>query len=197
MNATALLHIESELAPGADASAFGSWCDHHHRELLAVPGFLRARRFEQLGPDGPRARLLTLYDLAAAAAVLDSDAYATHGRAHTPLPPDLAGALTFARSVWTALAPDDGTAAGEALVSVRSPFRDAADYPGPPAAKDAAAIVGIRRFAPVDAGADPAGSLTLVELRSADDLDAARRALPPTGAAAVERAYRQVFHAEA
>jgi hypothetical protein len=196
MDATALLHLESELAPGADASAFGAWCDVHHRELLAVPGFLRARRFEELGRGGPGARLLTLYDLAAAA-VLDSDAYATHGRTHTPLPPDLAGALAFARSVWTALRPGDGIATGEALVSVQSAFRDAPDDPGPAAAGAEGAIVGIRRFAPVDAGADPAGSLTLVEVRSTDDLDAARRTLPPAGAAADERVYRQVFHAEA
>jgi hypothetical protein len=193
--ATALLHLESELAPGADARAFSAWCDQHHHEVLQVSGFLRARRFEQLDHGTGAVRLLTLYDLLAAS-VLESEAYAAHGRTHTPLPGDLAGALSFSRSVWSAVAPGDGAAVGGGIVTERSAIGDPASLVWPSVAR-LTHVVAIRRFAAADPTAGPAGSLALLEVRSADDVDATVRALPAAAPGAQRAAFRQVFHAVA
>lgn len=192
--APALLHLESELGPGADVDEFSAWCDHHHGEILRVPGFLRARRFVQLSPDTSATRLLTLYDLVDAA-VLGSDAYAAHGRDHTPLPDALGAALTFTRSVWAASSPHARTAAGHGLVWERSEPH-AAVRPPIPRAHEVPGLAGVRRFVPAERGA--AGtSLTLLEVRSVDDLAAAEPARPVAGPGLTRRAYRQVFHAVA
>jgi hypothetical protein len=190
--ATALLHLESELGPGADVDGFSDWCDHHHTEILAVPGFLRARRFVQLWPGASTTRLLTLYDLLDAA-VLDSDAYAAHGRDHTPLPDALAAALTFTRSVWTSLAPRDRAAVGDAVVWERSGPDEAVGGRVPPADVEAG-VIDVRRFVAAERGDDGA-ALTLIEVRSVDDLDDALRARSAAAPGSTRRAYRQVFHA--
>jgi hypothetical protein len=192
--ARALLHLESELGPGAHVDEFSAWCDQHHAEILAVPGFLCARRFVQLSPDTSATRLLTLYDLVDAA-VLDGDAYAAHGRNHTPLPDDLAAALTFTRSVWKALSPHHRTAAGDALVWELSDADAATDLRTPYPDVDEAVLAGVRRFVPVKQGFDRI-TLTLIEARSVDDVAATAR-VPATGPVGKRRIYRQVFHSVA
>lgn len=189
--ATALLHLESELRPGADVDGFNAWCDHHHAEVLRVPGFLCARRFVQLSPHTAAPTLLTLYDLADAA-VLDGDAYAAHGRDHRPLPERLAGALTFTRSVWRAAPPHDH-AAGDAIVWERSEPNAPASPLGP-RADEVAWLAGVRPFVPADPAAGDA-SLTLIEVRSVDDLAAVLRGRSAAGPGRTRRTYRQVFHA--
>jgi hypothetical protein len=190
--AAALLHLESELRPGADVDEFSAWCDQHHAEILAVPGFLCARRFVQLSPDTSARRLLTLYDLVDAT-VLDSDDYAAHGRDHTPLPDDLAAALTFTRSVWKASSSHDRTAAGDALVWELAEGDAVADLRSPLA--DEAGFAGVRRFVPVEQSVDRI-ALTLIDAGSLDDL-AATFPVPAVEPGVTRRTYRQVFHAVA
>lgn len=61
---TAVLHLATWLPPDLHAE-FSAWCDEHHREQLAVPGFRRARRFEWITSehDDDPPQFLTMYDL--------------------------------------------------------------------------------------------------------------------------------------
>jgi hypothetical protein len=113
----ALLHLTSDVADDADADAFARWCDQHHGEVLHVDGFRTARRYQRLG-GRPGRDLLTLYDLDDLA-VLESDAYARHGREQTPLPPGLASSLRFGRSTWVRVAGGDAGDAGDAPYLIR------------------------------------------------------------------------------
>lgn len=81
---------------------FSAWCDDHHRELLTVPGFLRARRFAFVDgntldhADGGAPQFLTMYETTDIS-VLTSDEYIEHGRNSTGLPDFLKGKLRMAR----------------------------------------------------------------------------------------------------
>ena len=71
--------------PSEEHDEFSVWCDDHHREMLTVPGFLRARRFARMDGDGTDAQVLTMYETTDSS-VLSSDAYIEHGRNSTGLP---------------------------------------------------------------------------------------------------------------
>jgi hypothetical protein len=77
---------------------FSPWCDNHHREQLALPGFRRARRFEwesgRREDDPPQ--YLTMYDLDSLES-LTSDAYLEHTRSSPGLPDFLLGNLRIER----------------------------------------------------------------------------------------------------
>ena len=82
--------------PSEAHDEFSAWCDDHHRELLTVPGFLRARRFARIDGDGTDAQFLTMYETTDSS-VLSSDAYIEHGRNSTGLPEFLKGKLRMSR----------------------------------------------------------------------------------------------------
>lgn len=94
---TGLLLLRTWL-PGELHDAFSEWCDNHHRELLTVPGFIRARRFAFVASSaaGDDAQFLTMYETTDPS-VLSSDAYVEHGRNSTGLPDFLSGRLRMAR----------------------------------------------------------------------------------------------------
>ncbi len=77
---------------------FSAWCDDHHREQLALPGYQRARRFEWVSgrhiDDPPQ--YLTMYDLDSLA-TLSSDAYLEHTRSSPGLPDFLRGNIRVER----------------------------------------------------------------------------------------------------
>jgi hypothetical protein len=81
---------------------FSAWCDDHHRELLTVPGFLRARRFafvdgNTMDPTGEsNPQFLTMYETSDIS-VLTSDEYIEHGRNSIGLPQFLKGKLRMSR----------------------------------------------------------------------------------------------------
>jgi hypothetical protein len=92
-----LLHLRTWLPEELD-QRFSTWCNDHHLEQLAVPGFLRVRRFElarSAATEPPR--FLTIYDLERLE-VLRSDAYAEYGRRSPGLPEFLKGRLRAART---------------------------------------------------------------------------------------------------
>jgi hypothetical protein len=93
---TALLYLETWLDEELHDS-FSRWCDDHHRNLLDVPGFRRARRFEIINrsdDDGPQ--FLTTYEVDSLD-VFTSEPYLEHGRASVGLPEFLRGRLRVAR----------------------------------------------------------------------------------------------------
>ena len=77
---------------------FSAWCDDHHREQLALPGYQRARRFEWVNgrhiDDPPQ--YLTMYDLDSLEA-LASDTYLEHTRSSPGLPDFLRGNIRVER----------------------------------------------------------------------------------------------------
>lgn len=79
-------------------ASFSDWCDDHHREQLALPGFRRARRFEWLssGRDDDPPQFLTMYDLDSLD-VLTSPEYLEHARTASVLPEFLHGHLRVQR----------------------------------------------------------------------------------------------------
>jgi hypothetical protein len=59
-----VLHLRTWLPAELDET-FSVWCDDHHAEQLAVPGFLRVRRFSLVDSSAVEpADYLTIYDLA-------------------------------------------------------------------------------------------------------------------------------------
>jgi hypothetical protein len=94
---TGLLHLRTWL-PAPHPQPVKTWCDTHHLEQLAVPGFRRVRRFSLVRsevPDPPR--YLTIYDLDHLD-VLESEGYADYRARSTGLPELLQGKLRVARS---------------------------------------------------------------------------------------------------
>jgi hypothetical protein len=92
-----LLHLRTWLEPGLD-EGFSTWCDDHHADQLAIPGFRRVRRFSVVASAvADRPDYLTIYDLDRLD-VLDSEAYAAHRERATGLPEFLQGRLRAARS---------------------------------------------------------------------------------------------------
>ncbi len=92
-----LLHLRTWLPAELD-ERFSAWCDVHHLEQLAVPGFQRVRRFElERSAAAEPPRFLTVYDLDRLE-VLQSEAYADYGRRSPGLPEFLQGHLRAARS---------------------------------------------------------------------------------------------------
>ncbi len=81
---------------------FSAWCDDHHRELLTVPGFLRARRFAFVDgntmdhTDESNPQFLTMYETSDIS-VLTSDEYIEHGRNSIGPPQFLKGKLRMSR----------------------------------------------------------------------------------------------------
>ena len=128
---TGLLLLSTWL-PDELHDAFSGWCDDHHRDLLTVPGFMRARRFAFVEGSAPGddAQFLTMYETADLA-VLSSDAYVEHGRNSGGLPEFLRGRLRMARldcELESATPVDwwSGTAFSELLMITRpegTPFR--------------------------------------------------------------------------
>lgn len=100
--ATAMLELRSDVDPEVD-DLFNHWCDHHHAELLSLPGVRRARRYVQA--DGHRGtdRYLTVYDLDSPA-VLDTPAFLDHAASGTPMPEALGPSLAYVRTVATLVA---------------------------------------------------------------------------------------------
>jgi len=92
-----VLHLRTWIPAELD-QFFSGWCDGHHLEQLAVPGFRRVRRFSLVrsAADEP-ARFLTIYDLDRLD-VLESEGYAEYRRSSTGLPEVLQGRLRAARS---------------------------------------------------------------------------------------------------
>ena len=113
-SATAILELRSDLDPELD-DRFNNWCDHHHGELLSLPGVLRARRYRQ--PDGRRGtgRYLTVYDLESTA-VLGTPAFLDHRRTGIPMPEALGPSLVFERTVATMVGRAGDTSGADALV---------------------------------------------------------------------------------
>lgn len=94
---TGLLHLRTWL-PAELHEPFSAWCDTHHLEQLAVPGFRRVRRFSIVRSqveDAPR--YLTIYDLDHLE-VLEGEDYAAYRERSTGLPEFLQGELRAARS---------------------------------------------------------------------------------------------------
>jgi hypothetical protein len=94
---TGVLHLRTWL-PAELHEPFSAWCDTHHLEQLAVPGFRRVRRFSvvrSLVDDPPR--YLTIYDLDHLE-VLDGPDYAAYRERSRGLPDFLQGRLRAARS---------------------------------------------------------------------------------------------------
>ena len=94
---SAVLYLATWLAPELH-SQFSLWCDDHHREQLALPGFRRARRFEWVsgGRDDDPPNFLTMYDLDSLE-TLQSDAYLAHTKTSGGLPEFLRGNLRLER----------------------------------------------------------------------------------------------------
>lgn len=101
---TAVLYLATWL-PDELHEEFSQWCDDHHREQLAIPGFLRARRFEWIrsGRDDDPPQFLTMYDLESIE-TLTSPAYIEHSKASTGLPEFLRGRLRLERRNCTVVA---------------------------------------------------------------------------------------------
>jgi hypothetical protein len=92
-----LLHLRTWLEPDLD-QGFSDWCDGHHADQLAIPGFRRVRRYSLVRSDAlDPPDYLTIYDLDRLD-VLDSDAYAAHRERATGLPEFLKGQLRAART---------------------------------------------------------------------------------------------------
>ncbi|HEY6622310.1 MAG TPA: hypothetical protein VIX85_00640 [Acidimicrobiales bacterium] len=94
-----MLELSSDIDPGLD-DLFRAWCDHHHAEVIALPGVLRARRYLRADRRPGPARYLTIYDLASVS-VLDTPAFLNHGRTGTPMPDVLGPSLVYQRTVAT------------------------------------------------------------------------------------------------
>lgn len=93
---SAVLHLRTWLPAHLDVE-FSQWCDDHHREQLALPGFRRARRFELVSAtfaDAPR--FLTMYDLDDLGA-LTSPEYARHREVAPPIPESFGAHLRVLR----------------------------------------------------------------------------------------------------
>ncbi|HEX3839953.1 MAG TPA: hypothetical protein VHU85_04090 [Acidimicrobiales bacterium] len=94
-----MLELSSDIDPGLD-DLFATWCDHHHSEVIALPGVLRARRYLRADGRPGSGRYLTAYDLVSVA-VLDTPAFVDHGRTGTPMPDALGSSLVYQRTVAT------------------------------------------------------------------------------------------------
>ena len=120
-----LLHLLSDLDPAMD-DVFAAWCDVHHRENLAIPGVLRARRYRRADDQPGVGRLLTMYDLADVT-VLDTPAFVGHTAHGTPMPAGIGASLSFERTIAT-LAGELGDTSGTELL-VRSLVTDVGSTP--------------------------------------------------------------------
>jgi hypothetical protein len=94
-----MLELASDVDPEVD-DLFNNWCDHHHAELLSLPGVLRARRYVRIDGRRGTGRYLTTYDLDSEA-VLDTPAFLDHRRTGTPIPDELGPSLVYERTVAT------------------------------------------------------------------------------------------------
>jgi len=94
---SAVLYLATWLAPELH-DRFSAWCDEHHREQLALPGFQRARRFEWMSSrrDDDPPQYLTMYDLDSLDA-LHTVEYREHMNSSTGLPDFLRGHLRLQR----------------------------------------------------------------------------------------------------
>ena len=130
---TGLLHLRTWL-PAELHEPFSAWCDTHHLEQLAVPGFRRVRRFSLVrsAVDDPP-RYLTIYDLDRLE-VLDGDDYAAYRGRSSGLPDFLRPTLRAARSdarLVERVPPGAGVVpTGEALLHLYAPV-SAGDGGGP------------------------------------------------------------------
>jgi hypothetical protein len=109
-----MLELSSDVDPDLD-DLFATWCDHHHREVVALPGVLRARRYLRVDGQPGLGRYLTVYDLASVA-VLDTPAFTDHGRTGTPMPDALAPSLAYQRTVAALVGRAGDTSGAEVVV---------------------------------------------------------------------------------
>jgi hypothetical protein len=94
---TGMLHLRTWL-PAELHEPFSTWCDTHHLEQLAVPGFRRVRRFSLVRSEvAEPPRYLTVYDLDRLE-VLASEGYDAYRARSTGLPEFLQGQLRAART---------------------------------------------------------------------------------------------------
>jgi hypothetical protein len=184
-----MLELRSDIDPELD-ELFATWCDHHHRELVALPGVRRARRYLRTDGRNGVGRYLTVYDLESVA-VLETPAFLDHATSGTPMPPALGPSLVYGRTVAHLIGEAGDDDPGGPVVRAR--FDPA---PGEEGASLAARLLGagpgaaaaVRVFQPV---ADPTAELVVqVAYRSAPNLGAIA---DPGLADAV--AYRLVFEA--
>ena len=98
--ATGLLYVHMNPPPGGDAE-FDAWYDRHAPARLALPGFLGARRYRNVAPDGPR-RLAT-YDLEDVSALRSPGYLALREREREPDRDFMGRILLVDRRVYRAL----------------------------------------------------------------------------------------------
>jgi hypothetical protein len=185
-----MLELSSDVDPALD-DLFRAWCDHHHSEVIALPGVLRARRYLRTdGRPGP-GRYLTAYDLTSVSA-LDTPEFRDHGRTGTPMPEALGPSLVYQRTVAT-LVGRAGDTSGTKLV-VRATAVGVPDAAASLAARLVAPltgegpVIGARVFRVQDGSSDQL--LVLLDCTGdADDLAPVMAADPWQEAVA----YRRVF----
>jgi hypothetical protein len=112
----ALIHLLTSL-PASRLAALSEWSDVHHPELLGVPGYLSAARYQAttppaVGSEGEaRAEVFTTYVVAGVAA---AEVPPAHRVGMTAMPSSVAASLQFERRVLTPLAGEVGPLVGGA-----------------------------------------------------------------------------------
>jgi len=193
----ALLQLAAEIDPSI-REAFDRWCEGHVRIDLALPGFLRVRRFartEGWAGEGESMRFLTVYDLEDLGA-LSSSEYDAHDDS---LPGPIKAGLRFERRVFeevesygAGLEPDGGGAIFHVLTEVEPGYEEAFDrwYGGEhvPAVVTAPGVRSARRFRqvrdPAAKGSAPARH-TCLAIYEMDDVEVLTR---PESVRAAEKA---------
>lgn len=146
-----MLELRSDIDPELD-DLFGNWCNHHHTELLALHGVLRARRYVRMDGRSGVGRYLTIYDLESVA-VLDTPAFLDHAKSGTPMPQALGPSLVYERTVATLIGEAGDNSGGHLMV--RAMFDATPGEEGPAlavrlvdAGLGAASAIGVRAFRP-------------------------------------------------
>lgn len=159
-----------------DQPLFDEWYEEHLAERIAVPGFLRARRFETVKDPAVLRHYLTVYDLAEAS-VLSSPDYLDRKYHPTPLtdavgPRIRNGGRTAYRMISSA-----GRGIGGCLAVVTSPVRPACAQAAtlerlPAQLADARGVVGASLFSPDVAAtrSAPGSEATFDPMHEADGL---------------------------
>lgn len=137
---TAILYVESTVAPQA-LKDFTNWCNSiHHFDTMRIEGFLSMRRLEtvasHMAPGMKRHELLTLYQVIdASAADFTTPAYMRHTETYVRPPSGVAGNIDFQRSIYLRVPPvvDTTQRIGRAMITIRTYGSDANSGPDQPA----------------------------------------------------------------